>query len=446
MTELRPAEIEPSGYSNQGVRIVMGLVPLLILLGLAGLAVAMKMFTPEPERRKPPVPPAMSVEVLAIEARNYQVMVESYGTVQPRTESTLLAQISGQVMSISPNLREGGFFEADEVLLTIDQRDYVANVEIAKATLIDARQNLAEEQARSNQASADWERLGNQGPAPDLVLRKPQLSAAKARVSSAQSQLDKAQLNLERTRIRAPFAGRILTKGVDVGQVVNANSMLAEVYASDYVEVRLPLRDKDLPFVDLPERYRANDSAQPYEGPVTLYSSLIKDTGWEGRIVRTESAIDAVARQLHCVAQIDDPFGAAAEGRNPPKIGEYVTARIAGRVIADAVVVPTKAIYQSTYAYVVEDDRLQQRTVNIAWQNDSEAIIDSGLEAGDQLIVTPLGQVTSGTPVRISGADTQSESETTESKRAAAKKTGDGTGSTRTAAKKTGGSGTGSTP
>jgi RND family efflux transporter MFP subunit len=341
-------------------------------------------------------------------------MIESYGTVQPRTESTLLAQVSGQVMSISPNLREGGFFEDGDVLLTIDQRDYVANVEIANATLIDARQNLAEEQARSNQARADWERLGNQGPAPDLVLRKPQLSAAKARAASAQSQLDKAQLNLERTKIQAPFAGRILTKGVDVGQVVNPNSVLAQVYATDYVEVRLPLRDKDLPFVDLPERYRvdANNTPPPEEARVTLYSSLVKDTGWDGRIVRTESAIDEVARQLHCVAQIDDPFGAAAEGRKPLKIGEYVTAQIAGKVIPNAVVVPTRAIYQSTFAYVVEGDKLQQRTVNIAWQNDKEAIIDSGLERGDQLIITPLGQVTSGTPVRISGSNRPGESTT----------------------------------
>lgn len=429
MNDIRSPDAQPQHPANHGTRIVMGLIPLFILLGLAGLSIAMKVFTPKSERRKPPAPPAMLVEVLPIQARDYQVMVESYGTVQPRTESTLLAQVSGQVMTISPNLREGGFFEQDEVLLEIDQRDYVANVEIARATLIDARQNLAEEQARSNQASADWERLGNQGPAPDLVLRKPQLSAAQARVASAQSQLDKAMLNLERTRIRAPFAGRVLTKSVDVGQVVNPNAPLAEVYATDYVEVRLPIRDKDLPFVDLPERYRAGGSqvTKADEVPVTLNSSLVRDSQWQGRIVRTESAIDAVARQLHCVAQIDDPFGEAAAGRKPLKIGEYVTASIAGRTVADAIVVPTRAIYQSTYAYVVEDDKLQQRTVSIAWQNDSEAIIESGLAAGDQLIVTPLGQVTSGTPVRVDGLP-PGESTTASSKRGAPQIRGGGSG------------------
>ncbi len=415
MNENDSLNLQTDSADNLAVRIVLGLIPLLIILGLVAVAVAMRIYAPKSERRDPPKPPAMTIEVLDITPQNYQVVVESYGTVQPRTQSMLLAQVSGQVTAISPRLREGGFFENGDMLLTIDQRDYAANVEIARATLIDARQNLAEEQARSNQASADWARLGNEGEAPDLVLRKPQLSAAKARVASAQSQLDKALLNLERTSIKAPFAGRVRAKSVDVGQVVNPNTMLAQVYATDYIEVRLPLRDKDLPFVDLPERYRADDSAESdvVPVPVRLFSSLVKSEGWDGNIVRTESAIDAVARQLHVVAQVDDPFGELAEGRTPLKIGEYVTARIEGRVLSDAIVIPTSAIYQSTFTYVVQNDQLQQRSVNIVWQNDRDAVIDQGLVAGDQLITTPLGQVTSGTPVRIKGRKSSVEAPTT---------------------------------
>lgn len=402
MSQSHQLSEQKDNTGGQGLRIILGLVPLLVLVGLFGLSIALKVFAPKSERRKPPAPPAMTVEVLPIQPGTYQVVVESYGTVQPRTQSMLLAQVSGQVTSISSRLREGGFFEKGDTLLTIDQRDYQANVEIAKATLIDARQNLAEEQARSNQASADWSRLGNAGAAPDLVLRKPQLSAAQARVSSAQSQLDKALLNLERTNIKAPYAGRVLTKGVDIGQVVTPNSTLAEVYATDYVEVRLPLRDKDLAFVALPEQYRADQDTveDPDSVPVKVFSSLVNSEAWDGRIVRTESAIDTISRQLHSVAQIDDPFGAAAAGRTPLKIGEYVTAQITGRLIDNAIVIPTSAIYQSAFAYVVENDRLQQRAVNIIWQNDREAIIGKGLTAGDLLVTTPLGQVTSGTPVR----------------------------------------------
>ena len=127
----------------------------------------------------------MVVDVVSVETRDYQLRLQSYGTVQPRTSATLIAQVSGQIVSVNPNVRDGGFFDKGDVLATIDSRDYEADVRIAEAVLMDARQALAEAEARSEQAREDWARLGNEGPAPDLVLRVPQLEAARARVKSA---------------------------------------------------------------------------------------------------------------------------------------------------------------------------------------------------------------------------------------------------------------------
>lgn len=395
--------ITPTG--DEPKMLLKGFLPIILLLLLFLVLQLMKAFSPDAERRPPPPPKPLTVEVLELAAQDFQIVVESYGTVQPRTRSRLVAQVAGQVTHVSRNLREGAFFDAGDVLLNIDDRDYLANVKIAEAAALDAQQALAQEQARSQQALADWNRLGNEGAAPDLVLRKPQLEAAKARVESAKSSLEIARLNLERTEVRAPFAGRVLEQMVDVGQVVGNNASIAEIYATDTIEIRLPLRDRDLEFVNLPEQYRSNEANQSGPYPVTLTSSLVKDSSWLGSIVRTESAIDSAARQLHCVAQIEDPFGEMATGRTPLKIGEYVTAQIQGKLIPEAIVVPVSAIYQSTYAYVVEESVLQRRVVDIAWQNDSVALIRAGLLAGDQVILTPLGQVTSGTPVRIEGQD-----------------------------------------
>ena len=122
-----------------------------------------------------------------------------------------------------------------------------------------------------------------------------------------------------------------------------------------------------------------------------------------GQIIRTEGAIDEVARQLHVVAQINDPFGMSTKVGRPLKIGEYVTAEIAGKTLPDVIVVPNNTIYQNSYVYVVEEGLLQRRVVDIAWQNGAESIVSSGLIAGDELVTTPLGQVTSGTRVRIAG-------------------------------------------
>lgn len=376
------------------------LLPAVILVALATVGLAILRNPPTLQDGGMAGGPRLLVETLRIAPTDYPMRIQSYGTVAPRTQSMLVAQVRGQIQSIAPAFRPGGFFAKGDVLLNIDPRDYDANVKIAEAALLDAVQAEAQEAARAEQALTDWRRLGGGDPPSDLVLRRPQLQAAKARVASAQAALTKARLDLERTALRAPYDGRVLRKLVDVGQVAQNGTQLAEVYATDYVEVRLPLRNSDLSFIDLPEIGR---SAKP---PVTIRSELGGEGFWRGVIVRTEGAIDENSSQLHVVAQIDDPFGLRGQPLDRPlKIGQYVTAEIIGSVQQDSIVVPSDAIQQNSYAYVVEDGTLQRREVAVAWQNEVDALIGSGLRAGDALVITPLGQVYSGTPVRVAGQD-----------------------------------------
>jgi RND family efflux transporter MFP subunit len=383
------------------------IIPVAILGGLILIAALIKMNPPEAPQRRGPAGPQMTVETQPVATRNYTVVLESYGTVQPRTRSILVAQVGGLIISVNPNVRDGGFFEKGDVLATIDSRDYEADVRISSASLMDARQTLAEAEARTEQAREDWARLGNSGEPSDLVLRLPQLEAAKARVISAESSLQKSELDLERTDIVAPFAGRILRKLADVGQVVSTNTQLAEIYATDNVEIRLPLRNRDLPFINLPESYRYEKTVDDAGGEVEIISQLGDAASWEAELVRTESAIDETARQLHVIAMIDDPYGEQIDGRVPLKIGQYVTAKLEGKTLIDVVVIPNSTIYQGTYVYVVEDGILRRRDIKIDWQNDSEAIVSSGLAPGDALVTTALGQVTSGIRVSIVGEQPQ---------------------------------------
>ena len=381
--------------------IMRRVAPFAILGALFAVGFLLVSNPPAMEYQERSNEPQTLVEVRAVSPRDYRIQIDSYGTVQPRTQSALVAQVSGQIVTVQPNFKPGGFFTDGEVLVTIDPRDYQADVKIAEAQLMDALQAQAQENARSEQALVDWSRLGEAGAAAsELVLRKPQLEAARARVLSARAALTKAQLDLERTHIQAPFSGRVLAQLVDFGQVVNAGTALAEVYATDYFEVRLPLRNSDLAFIELPE----DDFGEPV--PVRLRSDLGGAEIWQGRIVRTEGAIDRTARQLHVVAQIDDPFGKfrsrpANAVQRPLKIGEYVTAQISGKLLPDALVIPSETIYQNSYVYIVENGELQRRDLEIAWQNGVETLLSAGLDAGDALVTTPLGQISSGTPVRV---------------------------------------------
>lgn len=357
---------------------------------------------PEAQRGFAPKVANIVVETLDLKAQHYQAQVESYGVVKPRTQSILVAQVSGQITQIAAQFREGGFFKQGEVLVQIDDRDHLADVKTAQANILTAQQTLQEEQARAQQALTDWQRLGNGQQASSLVLRKPQLETAKAKVLSAQAALEKAQLNLERTKVKAPYAGRVLNKSVDVGQVVGSNSQLAEIYAIDRVEIRLPVRNKDLELVDLPEQFRDVGNSE-LGSEVKFHSDLVGQQTWMGNLVRTEGAIDASAQQLYVVAQINDPYQATATNKYPIKIGQYVSAKIAGRELQNVLVIPNSTIYQGSYVYIVEDGLLKRKDIELRWQNSQQSIVAKGLEAGQQLVLTPLGQVSSGTAVTVKG-------------------------------------------
>ncbi|MCF2858242.1 efflux RND transporter periplasmic adaptor subunit [Pseudoalteromonas sp. SMS1] len=377
------------------------MLPVVVLVISIGLVMFITANPPKAKRGQGKPQAQMSVDFTTITAAPFTMNISSYGVVQPRTQSMLVAQVSGEISEINDNFRDGGFFEKGELLLRIDDRDYLAEVQVAKATLLSAQQALLEEQARGKQAELDWQRLGDGTQPSDLVLRKPQLAAQQANVLSAQAKLSKAELALERTQIIAPFAGRILSKKVDLGQVISTNSQLAEIFAIDYVEVRLPINNRDLAFLTLPEQSREGTKHGDF-ARVVLSSDLGVEQQWVGKIVRTEGAINELSQQLYVVAQIDDPYSVTQQDNFAIKIGQYVNAQIAGRTLDDAITIPNSAIYQGSYVYVLdENDLLMRKEIVLAWQSDENAIVKSGLTVGMRLVTTPLGQVSSGTRVAV---------------------------------------------
>lgn len=387
---------------NKKFRMKKLIVALAILLVTVVLVYLIFNNPPQAKRKQASNAPQMTVEVEKLIPRQYQVSIESFGTVAPRTQSVLFSQVSGQIVKVSPQFRDGGFFKKGDVMLELDDRDFRSEAKTSEAGLIEAKQNYAEEKARGEQALIDWKRLGNGAIASDLVLRKPQLAATQAQVLSAEAQFEKANLALERTKIIAPYEGRILKKNVDIGQVVSSSTALADIYASDYVEIRLPIKNKDLGLIKLPEEFINGSDEEISQASVVISSNLIGKQVWQGNIIRTESAIDEDSQQLYVVAQIDKPYE-TNKGMGQIKIGQYVTAEISGKQLKDALVIPSSAIYQGSYVYIVEEAVLKRKYIDVIWQNGIESIIGSGLSAGDNLVITALGQINSGTRVLIAG-------------------------------------------
>jgi len=360
-----------------------------------------------PDRKAPP-PPTPVVEVAVLQPQNYQLSEHSRGTVQPRTQGNLVAQVGGNIIRVANNFRPGGFFKKGEELLRIDPRDYQVAVTIAESELAQAKLALADEQARSDQALRDWQRLGLDGQPSELTLRKPQLAGARATVAAAEARLTQAKLNLERARVVAPYAGRVLTQTVDVGQFVSPGTILATIYASDALEVRLPLSSRQLAQIEAPRHYRDGVVSQQANTTVTLSADAGNDQHWQwpARLVRTEGAVDASSRQIFVVAQVDDPYARDAEGRPPLKVGQFVEAEIAGRDLEGVYVLPRSALHEPDQAWIVNaDNQLQRQTLSIAWRGTEVVIVSAGLQPGDRVVTSALALATDGTPVRIAAEE-----------------------------------------
>jgi RND family efflux transporter MFP subunit len=317
-------------------------------------------------------------------------------------------------MEVSAHFREGGFFEKNEVLLQIDPRDYEIAVTVAEAQVAQAQSTLEQENAQAQVAENEIRRSQRKPTSMALALREPQLAAARAELASAQAQLARARLNLERTRITAPYAGRLLEKNVDVGQYVSNGTVLARIYAIDYVEIPLPLTNEQLQYADIPEQFRpqeasAEKSANPAEpasppGPaVTLSSRIGAGTyQWQGQIVRATGSIDTSSRQLFVIAQVDDPYGRSRDGQPPLRIGQFVEAQIEGALLSDVFVVPRAALSAGRELLVITAaERLERRNVDVVWSDQNQLVIRDGLQPGEMLALTPVPGAVSGTRVAV---------------------------------------------
>lgn len=383
-------------------KLLKWVAPVVFLTICIAIAAIMMATKPEPQRRVPPTP-IQSVNALRLSKQTFQVIVPSQGIVQARTRSALIPQVSGEITWISESFRAGGFFKPDEALVKIDARDYQTALVVANATLAQRTSAYEVEKAQHEQAKVNWERLGDGEEATALVLREPQLAEAKALMESASANVERAERDLERTTIRAPFEGRILMKNVDIGQTVTPGTTLAEIFAIDYVEIRLPLRNEHLDFVDLPEMYR---DLKPHE---TLHQPAVRLTGqygsnevtWNGRIVRTQSAFDARSRELFVIAQVDDPYGKADEEHPPLKINQFVRAQIQGDKLEDVFVIPRAALRNNDEVVLIgEENKISRRPVEVIWRQGEQVVIRNGLSEGELLCLSSLLFAADGAKVR----------------------------------------------
>jgi RND family efflux transporter MFP subunit len=348
------------------------------------------------------------VRVERVQPAPFEFVVRAHGTVAPRTESDVVPQVSGPVVWVSPALASGGFFEQDEPLIRIERADYEVAVESARAAVARAESEFSRAQVElGRQSKLAKQSVASASRYDDAVNTK---RVAEAALREARALLERAERDLERTEIRAPYAGRVRQESVDVGQFVTRGTPIARIYAVDYAEVRLPIPDAELRYLDLPMLYRGDDQTPP--GPEVRLTARFagRRHGWTGRVVRTEGEIDARSRMVTVVVQVDDPYGragdaaiaASAETRPPLAVGLFVEAEIRGRRVEDAVVLPRTALRGDDRVFVVDaEGRLHFRDVEVLRSERDQIVVGTGLAADEEVVVSAMAAPVDGQQVRV---------------------------------------------
>ena len=372
-------------------------LPIIILLAAVVVMVVLIMNKPKPDIKEVNEK-AFLVDVMPIAITDITYTVRSQGSVVPKVQSALTSQVSGIIESVSDVFVTGGMFNAGDILVTLEQSDRKTELKLAQAELARAQAAYELELARGKVAEEEWRSVGRSASAtPELGLRKPQLDSEKANLQAAQANLERAKRNLDRTVIRAPYNGMILQKNVDIGQFVNTGMVLAQLASTDVAEVRLPLTDNDLAYLNL---------ASSKVGNVMLRANVGgRLTQWPARLTRDEGVLNSQNRVIYAIAEVRDPYARHANtAHHVLRYGTFVRAEITGLSADNMVVLPRNLVrLDGTVLLVDDENRIEIRDVEVQRADDDDIYISAGLQVGEQIITSAVPNAYAQMPVRLAG-------------------------------------------
>ena len=376
----------------------------LSILGGAILVVLLLFSMRRTAEERVPISAAPLVQTMIVEAASHQFVVRSQGSVSPRRESDLIPQVSGEVLWVSTALAAGGFFERGDVLARIDDADYRVARESARASVARAES----EYRRAKKELDRQRRLADRSVASESRIDDAEndYRIAEASLREAQASLERAERDLTRTELKAPYRGRVRSEQVDLGQFVSRGTPIGKLYAVDYAEVRLPLPDRELAYLDLLLLMQVpkQTDAGPVRGArVDLEADFAGERHhWEGTLVRTEAELDPRSRMIHVVARIPDPYGLETPRSAPLAVGLFVEATIKGETVDEAVVLPRDALRDANQVYVIDDSgHLRFRDVEVLRTEREHVVLRGGLAGGERVCISRLEAAIDGMAVRI---------------------------------------------
>ncbi len=382
--------------------IIRVLLPLIVVtLGAYGAYLIFKS-GPKAKRRQP-VRKAELVHVQTVQRTSPKVNIQAMGTVMPARQVTLNSQVSGRVVALSPEFVIGGHFQADEMMLKTDPREYRLTIIQRQSDVTRAQYELKLEIGHQDIAKREME-LFHSGKSVskkdrELALRKPHLANARAALKAAKAALDKARLDLERTVIKAPFNALIQEKQVDLGANISTQTPLATLVGTDqyYVEASVPANQ--LQWIKIPSDSLATGAR------VTIKPDAKVKSVYQGHVIRLRADLEPEGRMARILISVKDPLGlhtSMPEDKVPLLLGAFVNLEIEGPHLKELFAIPVTALRDGRRLWIMDaNDVLAVRDTHVVWREREAVYVRDGLEEGEKLIISALGAPVAGMPLRV---------------------------------------------
>jgi RND family efflux transporter MFP subunit len=384
-----------------------------------------------------------AVETTTVQQGDYAPLISVYGQTQAGREVDLRALVGGEIVEVHPDLKAGGKVERGDTLVVIDRFDYEGAVTEARANLAEAQAALVENEGRVALEKANLIRAGEQlefaqrdleraeellgrGAITErtvddrklivsqrqqsversentLALEEAKVIQQNATVDRLEWRLENAQRQLENTVLTAPFDAIVRSSAAEPGRLISVNDAIVSLYDSSEFEVRLTLSDNQYgrlladsgTVVGRPVDVIWNLGDQPVTYPATV-------TRIGADVVSDRGGVDLIARI--------DASGAAV----PLRPGAFVEVALPDRTYADSFRIPETAYYGQGTVYVVEDNRLQARSVNALAIDDGFILVRGDLNSGETLLVTRIPEAGEGLLVSDVNAEQPAANEAAE--------------------------------
>ena len=376
---------------------IKAIITIAVLLAAVAAAAGIIMSRPMPEQLTVSETTS-AIRAMTVVKESLRLKIRSEGTVTPKTQTNVIPEIKGRVTWISPNLVVGGYFQAGDLLVTIDAADYEARTGLAQAQLLRAEAEL--EHKRFELQRLQTLIKDNLVSQSNLENAARAHKIAKANVIESKINLAQAERDLSRTKITAPFEGMVRSESIDIGQFVQQGTPIASIYASDAVEVRLPIVNAQLAYLDPANLQRGE--LDPATAPMIRLTARYAGTSfvWRGQLARTEGEIDAQSRMITAVARVRQDN--QSPDVPPLQVGAFVAAEIEGQYLDDIVRLPRAALRPDSQVLIIDgDNRLRFRAVNVLRLENDFVLIDSGLESGEVVNLSPIQTVVDGMRVSL---------------------------------------------